>query len=53
MEKGRSKIEETLSEKEYIMDEKSLKIDLKDSKIIVDMFYTVYKDITEYIEIEG
>lgn len=52
-EEGRKKMEENLGEKEFIMDEKSLKIELKDSKIVVDMFYTVYKDITEYIEIEG
>lgn len=53
MEEGRKKINNNLNDKEYIIDEKCLKISYKDSKIVLDIFYTVYKDITEYIEIEG
>lgn len=53
IEEGRKKINQTLKGNEHIMDEKSLKIEMKESKIIVDMFYTVYKDITEYVEIGG
>ncbi|MBR1377224.1 MAG: sporulation protein YqfD [Bacilli bacterium] len=52
-EEGRKKMKERLDEDEYIIDEKSLKIEMKDSKIVVDMFYTVYENVTGYIEIEG
>ena len=49
---GRKKIEEKLSKEEYIIDEKDLKSELKDSKIVIDMFYTVYEDITGYVKEE-
>lgn len=52
-EKARNIVISNLEENEYIIDEKSLKISKKDSKMIVDMFYTVYKNITMYKEIEG
>lgn len=52
-EEGKNKILSTLDKGEYIIDEKSLKIDMKESKIVVDMFYTVYEDVTNYVEIEG
>ncbi|MGE5455753.1 MAG: sporulation protein YqfD [Ignavibacteriales bacterium] len=45
---GRSKMEEKLSNDEYIISEKQLKVDVKDSKIEVDIFYSVYEDITGY-----
>lgn len=51
-ESAREKIKANLDGKEYIMDEKCLKIDIKDSKIVLDIFYTVYEDITNYVEIE-
>ena len=50
---ARKKIESKLKVNEYIIDEKSLKCERKDSKIVVDIFYTVYEDITGYMEIEG
>lgn len=50
---ARKKIREKLSKEEYIIDEKDLKSELKDSKIVIDMFYTVYEDITGYeMEVE-
>lgn len=51
MEVGREKIEKNLKDGEYIISENSLKIDVKDSKIIIDMFYSVYEDITDYQKI--
>lgn len=53
LEYARETIQKKLSKEEYIIDEKSLKCDTKDSKIILDIFYSVYEDITEYKEIEG
>lgn len=41
----RNKIEKKLTEKEKIIDVKKLKVDQNNSKIIVDLFVTVYKDI--------
>lgn len=52
-EEARNKIKSKLKDNEYIIDEKSLKCELKDSKIVVDIFYTVYEDITGYMEVEG
>lgn len=50
---ARKKIQEKLSKEEYIIDEKDLKSELKDSKIVIDIFYTVYEDITGYdMEVE-
>ncbi len=51
-DKAREKIESKLNDKEYIISEKNLKITLKDSKIIVKTFFTVYEDITDYGKIE-
>ena len=53
LEEARKKIESKLKEDEYIIDEKKLKCELKDSKIVVDIFYAVYEDVTGYVEIEG
>ncbi|NLM62901.1 MAG: sporulation protein YqfD [Mollicutes bacterium] len=52
-EKGKEKIEERLKEDEYIISQKNLKIDVKNSTIIVEMFYVVYEDITSYQKIEN
>ena len=49
-EKARKMVMDNLEDKEYIIDEKCLKISQKDSKIIVDMFYTAYKNIALYKE---
>lgn len=45
---GRSKMEEKLLDNEYIINEKQLKVDVKESKIEVDIFYSVYENITGY-----
>ncbi|MDD2377269.1 MAG: sporulation protein YqfD [Bacilli bacterium] len=45
---GRKKIEDKLNDNEYIIDEKQLKVNVKDSKIEVDIFYAVYENITGY-----
>ena len=44
-------IEKDLNEKEYIIDIKKLKVSENNSKIKVDFFVSVYKDITEVLEI--
>lgn len=55
--KIREKIENNLSESEYIIDFKQLKVEENNSTIILEAFVTVYEDITdiknidEYIEI--
>jgi len=46
--KSRKKIEEKLTEEEYIINEIELKVNVKNSKIELEMFYTVYEDITDY-----
>jgi len=44
-------MESKLNSKEYIIRNKSLKSELKDSKIEIEMFFAVYEDITDYVEI--
>jgi len=46
--KSREKIEEKLKEEEYIINEIELKVKVKNSKIELEMFYTVYEDIVDY-----
>ena len=46
---ARKKIMDSLGENEYIIDEKDLKYEPKDSKIVLDIFYTVYESIGESI----
>lgn len=41
-----------LSEKEYIISSKKLKVEVKESKIKLEMFFSVYEDITDYQLIE-
>ena len=41
-------MEEKLLDNEYIINEKQLKVDVKESKIEVDIFYSVYENITGY-----
>lgn len=48
LSKGKEKIEEKLREDEYIISQNSLKVDIKSSKIELDIFYVVYEDITSY-----
>lgn len=51
MAKIREKIENNLSENEYIMSIKQLKVEENNSTIILDAFVTVYEDITDTKEI--
>lgn len=46
------KMESQLNDNEYVIDQKNLKVSIKDSKIVLDTFFTVYEDITDYIKIE-
>ena len=46
------KIEENLNEDEYIIKSSILKTTTKDDKIILEMFFSVYEDITDYKNIE-
>ncbi|MEI3529754.1 MAG: sporulation protein YqfD [Bacilli bacterium] len=46
------KMNSQLNDNEYVIDQKNLKVSLKDSKIILDTFFTVYEDITDYAKIE-
>ena len=48
IEKGIGKIKEMLTEEEYIVNYNNLKVNLKSSKIELDMFFVVYEDITDY-----
>lgn len=49
---AREKIESKLNDKEYIIKQKNLKITVKNSKIIVRSFFSVYEDITDYSVLE-
>ena len=49
---GTKKMKEKLREKEYIIDTKDLNVSTKKSKIKLDMFFTVYEDITDTMIID-
>ena len=51
LEKARMQIESKLKEDEYIIEEKQLKVNIKESTIVLDIFYSVYENITDYAEI--
>ena len=51
LKKGREQMETKLDEDEYIISEKQLKVNIKESIIVVDIFYAVYENITGYAEI--
>ncbi len=46
------KMEEQLDKNEYIISTKDLKVSTKESKIRLDVFFTVYEDITAYQKID-
>lgn len=48
---AKKEVESKLNEKEYIIDQKNLKVDMRNSKIVVEVFFSVYEDITGYSEI--
>lgn len=49
---GTKQMEEKLKEGEKILDQKNLKVEIKESKIEVDLFFTIQEDITSYQKIE-
>lgn len=51
-EKAYTQIESKLNDKEKILDAKKLKVNVNDSKIELEMFFTVYEDITGFQKIE-
>ena len=51
--KGISKINETLDNDEKIIDYKVLNYNVEEDKVILDIFFTVYENITGYSKIEG
>ena len=53
IEYAKEKIKLRLKENEYIIHTKKLKVEQNNSTIIVEIFFTVYEDITEYANIEG
>ncbi len=50
--RSRKEITSKLKEGEYLIDEQKLKVEYEDNKIIVEMFYSVCENITEYRNIE-
>ena len=52
MKKAREQMNNKLGEDEYIISEKQLKVNIKESIIVVDVFYAVYENITGYEKIE-
>lgn len=53
LELATEKMKSKLNDKEKIIDRKSLKVDMKESKIVMEVFFTVYEDITDYQEIQN
>lgn len=51
IEKGIEQINMELEEDEYIIKNKVLKADIKENEVSVDIFFSVYEDITDYAEI--
>lgn len=49
--KAKTQMESQLNDKEEIKYEKCLKVERKDSKIEIEVFFTVLEDITDYVEI--
>ncbi len=47
-----NKIKQNLNEDEYIIKSSILKTTIKEDKVILEMFFSVYEDITDYKEIE-
>lgn len=51
-EKAYNELNSKLSDKEKILNAKNLKVDINDSKIELEIFFSVYEDITGYEKIE-
>jgi len=52
IEQAKTKMNDKLKEDEYIIDYQVLKNTIKEDKIILDMFFTVCENITDYVLIE-
>ena len=52
IEKSKEKINESLNNDEYIIDYKLLNQTIENDRVILDIFYSVYENITEYEEIK-
>ena len=53
IEEAIKKMNEKLDGEEKIIDYKVLSFDIEEDKVILDVFFTVYEDITSYSKIEG
>ena len=51
IEKGIEQMNMELEDDEYIIKNKVLKAEIKESKVSVDIFFSIYEDITDYAEI--
>lgn len=51
IELASTKMKNDLKEEEYIIDNKVLKVNIKENKVVLDMFFIIYEDITDYSEI--
>ena len=47
------KMEEQLADDEKIIDYQVLKVNIKEDEVVLDIFFTVYENITSYSKIEG
>lgn len=48
---GQEKMKKELNDEEYIVSNKVLKVNIKENKVVVDIFFVVYENITDYLEI--
>lgn len=48
---GQEKMKKELKEDEHIVSNKVLKVNIREDRVIVDVFFVVYEDITDYLEI--
>lgn len=51
IEEAKEKIQSKLKEKEYIIDTKKLKVEKNNSKIVLEVFFSVCENITDYKEL--
>jgi len=48
---GQSKMQKELKEDEHIVSSKVLKANIREDKVVVDVFFVIYENITDYLEI--
>ena len=51
IELASNKMKNDLEGEEYIIDNKVLKVNIKENKVVLDVFFIIYEDITDYSEI--